>query len=269
MQTLRPWPLWVKVTAGIGAVLGFVVAASISGVIGNRADAFIVWALPFLFCRVTLPVWILVLGGLGAAILGMGVLFLLQQTRPALFADSLTPAAATSEQEGSTSVRLATQQQVTAALDNLLEEMAPGGTSFLPQFLGRLQLIFDRLGRADDAAWCQEEVNGYPEDKTPEYRYADATVTWRSGGATTSTALTRRPPDQSARVPLNGPVGTLVRNSQSGWREPTGKTTQDLVGQEVREVILVSPEAVRGVLRRIQQEAYRRAMAARKAIEST
>jgi hypothetical protein len=48
METVRRWPRWVQV------ILSVVVFGVVQGIIGGRADAIFVWALPELWRQITL-----------------------------------------------------------------------------------------------------------------------------------------------------------------------------------------------------------------------
>lgn len=261
------WPL----RARIGAVLGVLALAVVGKLLEDPAIAFRDWMGAVLSGQFSFLGWHIVLVFLAGLILGMLIAAVLPKSGLTSVAPTPVPEAVSAQQTLSPAqqapfpAQRTPQQQAAADLDELLNEMATGNSQFLSTFLGRLELLFNRLGFADDAAWCQAEQNGYQRDTVPAYRYADATRQWRSGGVTNSAAMNQRPADVAERIPLNQPVGALIRSSQAGLRETTGQRMRSTIGAELREQIVVGPDEVQGVLRRIQQEASRKALAARNA----
>jgi hypothetical protein len=265
MQPVQHWPSWLKVTSL------FVLGGIAQGIIGGRADAIFVWTLPVLWRQITLFGGDLFLIAAIAWFLGMVSFLFINRTRRPIASDISTVAVGELEQSRSAKATATPREEAVAELAEVLQEIAQGKTTFLPQILGRLQFIFDRLDKGDDATWCQAELSGYPPDATPDYRYADVTIDWRStAGVAYMNRVTGevagRPPERTESIPLNDPVGNLLRISQSGRRNPTGKIQLGLM-ESWREIVVIDPEAVQGVLRRILQEGYRRAMAAHKAVE--
>jgi hypothetical protein len=149
----------------------------------------------------------------------------------------------------------------------VLRGIAQGNSASLPRILPRLRYIFDWLGRGEDAAWCQWELHGYSADETPKYRYAEVTVDWSPvGGVVSMNTMTGhisgQPPERVVSIPLGSPVEELLQISLRGQRRATGNTQPGLM-HPWREVEEISPEVVQGVLRRIMDESYRRALAAK------
>jgi hypothetical protein len=261
VERVARWPLWLKGTALTGTIVTFVVVAAVSGVIGNRADALFVSAFPILAHTIALPVWELLLIVLLGWCLGMATAAFLTRDSPAQPIKSATLVGEGLQQ--TTTVERTPQDELEAELTEVLQEIAQGHTAALPTILARLRYIFDRLGRTEDATWCQAELDGYDADTTPPYRYVEATLNWRStGGVAVMNRMTGtiigKPPERTENIPLTAPVEELVQLSRTGKKRATGRTQPGLT-EAWREVVEVSPRAVQGVLRQILNETYRRA----------
>jgi hypothetical protein len=262
MQAVRQWPLRVKAGALL-TVLSFVFLASVSGIIGNRADALVVWALPVLFRQFTLPVWGLLLMALMGGCLATGIVLFLHRNQVLSANYSRTPTEVNLGQLDSAASVSDPREQAQADLAELLQELAERKWQFLPRYLGRLQYILHRLGRDEDAAWCQAELDGYTPENTPPYRYADVTIIRRwigsggKGGTVYLTASGTKPEERTESMPFYDPVSDLLRMT-------TNKTTR-ASKEEIpwREDVVTIPKAVRGVVERILSECYSRARAAR------
>jgi hypothetical protein len=260
MQTVRQLPGLVKIAA---AFIGLGIA---HGIVGGRADAIFVWALPLLWRQVSLFGGDLLFAAAFAWILGMLTLFLLQKTGVALAVGPITTSEVDRGQLNPPLAELGPREKAEAELADVLQEIAEGNTESLPRILPRLRYIFDRLERGQDSAWCQAELHGYSADDTPQYRYAEVTIDWNSGGVVSWNRMTGRvegkPPERVVSLPVGAPVEELVRISRTGKRTATGTIEPGLMGAW-HEVAEISPQAVQGVLRRIADECYQRALAAK------
>ena len=199
-----------------------------------------------------------------AWLLGMAALHLLQKAGVSWAG---VPSPSTQGDPGpvtSPLAELGPRQKAEEELEGVLQEIAAGNTNALPSILPWLRYIFDRLGRSEDAAWCQAEVDGYgQDDDTPQYRYANVTLDWSSGrSVVTMDIMSRKPEESVLSLPMRLPVDELVQLSHRGRKTATGKTVPDFMGAW-RQIAEISPQAVQGVLRRISNEAYQRALAAK------
>lgn len=262
MQTVQQLPGWAK------AAIGLLVVGAAQGIIGGRADAIFVWALPLLWRRITLLGGDLLFIMALAWVLGIAALHLLHKAGVS-WAGGSSPAIETANgQLIPTLAELGPREKAEEELEGVLQEIAAGNTDALPSILPRLRYIFDRLGMSEDAAWCSAELHGYPnKEATPKYRYADIKIDWNPVGGVASMNLMTgeafgQPPTSDESVPVALPVEELSQIRRGGRRSATGRTVPGVMGAW-REVAELSPESVQGVLRRIMDEAYRRALAAR------
>ena len=204
-----------------------------------------VWSAPFLQAQVIIPAWVLVLVALAGWCVGMAIHGLLPRPKATSGPDLRMHKDINAVQTLSAESVPTLQEQAAAELNGVLAEIAQGKTQYLPQILGSLRYVFDRLGEHGSADWCRAELDGYTPGKTPDYRYADLKVSWRSPGgvsyvSTRTGEVVGRPPDRLESLPLNDPVGSLVRISQSGRTTPTGETHQGVL-DVWREVVMISP----------------------------
>lgn len=249
---LRSWSRWPKWLKGI---LAFIALAAGQGIIGGRADAIFVWAAPVLSRQITLPLGVLI-----ALDVCLWLFFMAYISWKA----SGTDIPSSTEEEFDNEENANQQTARGHVFNKLLEELALQNSARLPTLLGQLRHALDTAGNADDANWCAAELNGYAPDSIPEYRTANAEFTWRlPGGISYVDRRTGRQPDQPPErvepTRLGNPLSELVRNSQQDWTTLTGQAINSYEGRwnEVREI----PRAeIQGVIRRINDEAYRRTL---------
>jgi hypothetical protein len=260
MESVPKPPGWV---GGLASLL--LLAAA--GIIGNRADAALVRALPLLSEPVTLFGGDLVLIVVIAFVVGKIALDQFEKAKSWYAAPNSGSAVSDPSQQRPETPELTPRQKACADLDLLLEELSVANTSNLPNVLTRLRYVFDRLGRSEDSEWCQAELNGFREGEAPDYRNVDVTVKWRPVGGVASMHIPTgrvigEPPERVERLLVGFPVAELVQFGHAGWKEASGNVRPGLT-QGWREVAEISRQEIQRLLRRISDEAYRRALAAK------